>query len=118
VHSIACARHPHHAFEFCRTAQTRDQYAALLRSFQDAPLGNAEMQRQALIFFYMHNVFGTPNQLSLRHEFAKLWKLCNGDSVRQSELAEALKEFIELPAFEQFVLSIAEPVTASKPPVS
>ena len=108
VPSIGCARHPHHAFDFCRTARNRDEYATMLRTHQTMPLPADEMQRQALSFFYMHNLFGAPGQLELRAAFAAFWKLCNSRDVSQHVLADALQRLMQLDAFNHFIESILE----------
>ena len=106
VPSIACARHPHHTFDFCRTAHSRDEYAAMLRSFELQPLSKEAMQQQALSFFYMHNLYGTPDQLALRNAFAGFWKLCDSKSASEADTMRALQALTQLPAFDQFVQSL------------
>ena len=106
VPSIGCARHPHHAFDFCRTAHSRDEYAAMLRTFTLQPLHKAAMQEQALTFFYMHNLYGTPEQFALRSAFVGFWKLCNGNSASESDILRAMEALVQLPAFDQFVQSL------------
>jgi hypothetical protein len=107
VPSIACARHPHHAFDFCRTARSRDEYADMLRSFNAQPLPKVAMQQQALAFFYMHNLYGTPGQLELRHAFVDLWKLCDSKTTEESDIQRAIETLYRLPEFDQFVRSMA-----------
>ena len=118
VPSIGCARHPHHAFDFCRTAHSRDAYAAMLRSFEVQPVSKADMQAQALSFFYMHNLYGTAEQLELRNAFVGFWKLCDGKSASEAEMLRALQALIQLPAFDQFVRSMAESTAAAALPTS
>ena len=77
VPTIACARHPHHAFDFCRTARTRDEYRELLRTPLAMPVPHDEMRRQALAFFYMHNLYGSADALELRSLFNAWWKACD-----------------------------------------
>jgi hypothetical protein len=108
VPSIGCARHPHHTFDFCRTARTREEYAVMLRTYRTMPLPVDEMQRQALTFFYMHNLFSTPGQLELRTAFAAFWKLCASADALQHELADALQGIMQLQAFNHFLESMLE----------
>jgi hypothetical protein len=117
VPSIGCARHPHHTFDFCRTAQSREAYAALLRSFDVQPLPKAAMQEQALSFFYMHNLYGTPEHFELRNAFVGYWKLCDSKAASEADMLHALQALIELPAFDQFVQSMAESIAAPKLPL-
>jgi hypothetical protein len=118
VPSIGCARHPHHAFDFCRTAHSRDAYAALLRSFEVQPLSKEAMQEQALSFFYMHNLYGTAEQIELRNAFVGFWKLCDSKSASESEMLRAMQALIQLPAFDQFVRSMAKSTAAQVLPTS
>ena len=106
VPSIACARHPHHSFGFCRTARTRDEYAALLRSHTLVPLPVAEMRRQALAFYYMHNLHGAPQARALRAAFVELWKVCNAADRSAPLVLLKLRELAQTPAFSAFVRAL------------
>ena len=117
VPSIGCARHPHHAFDFCRTARSRNEYAAMLRTFTLQPLPHAAMQEQALTFFYMHNLYGTPGQFELRNAFVGFWKLCDSKHASEADTLHALQALIQLPAFDQFVQSMAESIPAPVLPI-
>ena len=72
--SIACARHPHHRFDFCRTARNPQEYAEFLGHAGTLPVAREELSRQALEFFYMHNLHGTTEELELRRAFVGGWK--------------------------------------------
>jgi hypothetical protein len=74
IPSIACARHPHHSFGFCRTARSAEEYRRLLAEPDARPLSDAEMKRQALAFYYMHNLHGAPDDRALRGAFVEYWK--------------------------------------------
>jgi hypothetical protein len=107
VPSIACARHPHHSFDFCRTARSVEEYAAYLREAGHRPLGPAEMREQALAFYYMHNLHCDADAASLRARFIALWKACHDEDGQSAVL---LREFNELrlsPAFQAFVDRLA-----------
>lgn len=71
VPSIGCARHPHHSFGFCTTANSIDEYKSLLESAGASDLPKSKLREQALQFFYMHNLFGKPSDLLMRELFAK-----------------------------------------------
>ena len=75
IPSIACARHPHHSFEFCRTAKSKDQYAEFLLNPNYLPLLPQDMKREALSFFYMHNIFGGVDEADLRIAFSGISQL-------------------------------------------
>jgi hypothetical protein len=89
VPSIACARHPHHAFDLCRTAKTVDEYRAMLRTPGERPLELAEMRRQALSFYYMHNLHGDPAVLELRTAFIAFWRASHAADLPEQELLQA-----------------------------
>ena len=103
VPSIACARHPHNAFDFCRTARTPEAYAELLVLQDQQPLGREKMQRQALTFYYMHNLYGSEEQRALQQSFAAFWKACNVETLNADTMLQRLRAMSDLPAFAQYV---------------
>lgn len=107
VPSIACARHPHHAFDFCRTARTRAAYAGLLKTHTTLPVSREEMRRQALAFYYMHNLYGVGDQSALREAFVHFWKTSNVGVTTEQELMQAFLTLARLPAFDRFVAALA-----------
>lgn len=107
VSSICCALHPHHSFDFCRTAKTREEYKAMLESPGVLPVDKKEMQRQALIFYYMHNLHGSPDEIALRQAFIQLWRACNIGEGEDDEVIKALQNLRDQPAFKAFVQSLA-----------
>jgi hypothetical protein len=100
VPSICCARHPHHMFDFCRTAKTRKEYEELLKTYAVPPLPKREMQRQALIFYYMHNLFGGSEQQELRQAFLGLWQACHQTEASEAQIMRQFQLLITLPAFD------------------
>lgn len=108
VPSIACARHPHHAFGFCRTARTRNEYAGMLKTYAVLPLPKEEMQREALTFYYMHNLYGDRDQRVLREAFINFWKACNVGKVTEESVVQSFRVLVSLPAFERFVNSMVQ----------
>lgn len=103
VPTIACAKHPHHAFEFCRTARTVDEYRQYLRTADAMPINKGEMRRQALEFYYMHNLYGSSESLSLRDGYVAFWKACHTQNIADAELVKRIGELRDLPAFEACV---------------
>jgi hypothetical protein len=81
ISSITCARHPHHSFEFCRTAKTVSDYVEMLQTPAVALIDVRAMREQALIFYYMHNLHGTPDELKLRADISRLWKASHDPDV-------------------------------------
>jgi hypothetical protein len=103
VPSIACARHPHYAFDFCRTALSVNEYRELLRSPSKLPLPREEMRRQALAFYYMHNIHGSEDQLDLRRQFIALWKASHGGEPSGRDLLLELRRLLALPGYRAFL---------------
>lgn len=103
IPSIACARHPHHAFDFCRTAKNQDEYRDFLLSFAIYPIEHEEMQRQSLMFYYMHNLYGKKFDLELRDAFVTLWKQCNTESSSEETIIEQFYALTTSPGFKQFI---------------
>ncbi len=102
VPSIACARHPHHSFGFCRTANGVAEYQALLRTARDAPMSREAMQREALAFYYMHNHEGSGPERELRDGFVELWRASNVQPYSPQRLLDAFRRFSALPSFSTF----------------
>lgn len=103
VPSIGCARHPHYTFDFCRTARTREEYEGMLRTYATLPVPKEEMQRQALAFYYMHNLYGDGDQSALRQAFVDFWKACNVGVVTEEAVLQAWRVLVDLAAFRRFV---------------
>ena len=107
VPSIGCARHPHHAFDFCRTARTRAEYESMLKTYESMPVPREEMQRQALAFYYMHNLYGNDSQRILRQAFVAFWKVCNVGAQSEESIMHGFRTLINLPEFGRFVEAMA-----------
>jgi hypothetical protein len=103
IPSIACARHPHHSFDFCRTAHSTEQYAQYLLSPETLPVPKEEMRRQALAFYFMHNQYGDPESLVLRRSYNEFWKACMSEDTPEETLALRFRELRNLPAFKAAV---------------
>ncbi len=104
VPSIACARHPHHSFGFCRTARSIDEYRQLLLTADALPMARDEMRRQALAFYYMQNLHG---QCDLRDKYAALWTVCNDREASAAEIVQRLGELRASAAFRESVEQVA-----------
>jgi hypothetical protein len=105
VPTISCARHPHHAFDFCRTARTVEEYRRMLCSPGDMPVPLPAMRRQALAFYYMHNLHGDPADLELRRRFVDFWSAGVSDSASVATWASAYCELLATPGFASFSLA-------------
>ena len=107
VPTIGCARHPHHSFGFCRTAKSRAEYVAMLRNPEVFPLPVDVMRKQALMFYYMHNLYGTDTERALASSFISLWRDCNFGDSTQEAITTHLKAFTALPGFDDFIARLA-----------
>lgn len=107
VPSIGCAAHPHHTFDFCRTARTREEYAGMLRTYRMRPLSAQEMQHQALAFYYMHNLHGDSDDRDLKRAFIAFWKACSVEATTEEQILLELGALVKLPAFSRFIKSMA-----------
>jgi len=100
VPTIACARHPHHAFDFCRTARTIEEYVSLLRTPEILPVPKDEMRRQALEFYYMHNLHGDSDTLALRKRFIDFWRACNRADATDAGVVEHFRALRDSKGFK------------------
>ncbi|MEP7056217.1 MAG: hypothetical protein ABI809_00385 [Caldimonas sp.] len=110
VPTIGCARHPHNAFDFCRTARSKSEYRAFLLSPCEMPVPKSEMRQQALTFFYMHNLHGEPDDLELRSAFNAWWKACEGSGASTEELLGRFDAMRHSPAFIRFCSRLLGPL--------
>lgn len=106
VPTIGYGRHPHHSFDFCRTAKSREEYKAMLESPSVLPLDKPEMRRQALMFYYMRNLFGSAEDIALRQAFIQLWRTCNVDNGGDEDVLVALHNMRDQPTFKKFVYDL------------
>jgi len=110
VPTIACARHPHHSFDFCLTAKSVEEYKCYLR--RSAVLTElfdcSEMRRQALAFFYMHNLHGDPDELSMRAAVSAYWQCCENGDKSAENLERAFNALRKHPAFVRLARSMVE----------
>ncbi len=110
VPSIACARHPHHSFDFCRTAKSLEEYAAMLRSPGVKSLPDAPMREQALAFYYMHNLEGSANKLAFRPAFTRFWQICNAADATPQQMIEQLQQMRTTPWWQEHLHSIEQDI--------
>lgn len=99
VPTIACARHPHVAFDFCRTAKDRETYAGYLRNALKLGGDPAEMRRQALQFYVMHNLSLPQDERDLRDAMIAAWKACLPGQATLEEISQRFAQMAALPAF-------------------
>jgi hypothetical protein len=104
IPSITCARHPHHVFDFCRTARSAPEYIEMLRTPAHRMLDAREMREQALTFYYMHNLHGSEDDLAMRSNISRLWRASHGGDASPADLVrlyETLRDSPRLAAMIQ-----------------
>lgn len=108
VPTISCGDNPHISFNFCHTAQTREEYAELLREYRSLPGTAAERRQESCMFYYMHNMHLTPQQEVLKEKMLTFRRrLFFIDSPPSSEEAiDASEEFASGPALRDFCSSL------------
>lgn len=89
VPTLGAASHPHHAFNFCYAARTRNEYISYLKEKNPEILSREQMKEEAMEFFVMHNRLYDPQQREVASAFVKYWKLA-AEAKTESESAEAL----------------------------
>ena len=104
--TICCARHPHHDFEFCRTAHSLLEYEGMLLSYQEYQISETEMRREALIFYYMNNVHKDKYSRELQWRLLELWKGCNFGHMFENTFILKFDQFLSSEEFGVFVESI------------
>lgn len=106
VPTVACARHPHISYDFCKTAKTKAEYVTHLMTCADLPINKEEMRQQSLAFYYMHNLHITENGKLLRDAVMSYRVACNtGDCIAQ-DLAEMLERIAKLEGYQDFISSL------------
>ncbi|MDO9438425.1 hypothetical protein [Hydrogenophaga sp.] len=106
IPSIGCASHPHHTFDFCRTAHTAAEYATMLKTPASLPVPKDDMQRQALAFYFMHNLYGEDDARTLQRAFLDFWKACNIGPATEESVLSSFRALVALPAFDRFVAAM------------
>jgi hypothetical protein len=110
IPSITCARHPHASFSFCWTAKTVPEYKSMLLNPNLLPLSRDEMRRQALAFYYIHNLSGATEQLGLRAAYVQLWKTCHSNNFTPNETVERLTQLRTLPGWQLHLIELQKDI--------
>ena len=75
----------------------------MLQTPATLPVPKDEMRRQALAYYYMHNMAGSPDARTLCDAFVKFWRDCNTGEVTEAGVAAGFRALVDLPAFARFV---------------
>jgi predicted pyridoxine 5'-phosphate oxidase superfamily flavin-nucleotide-binding protein len=108
IPTIACGHHPHVSFDFCKTAGSRAEYAGLLRRSVALEFDKAEMRRQSLMFFYMHNLNLGEEARNLRDAVADFRKAAADPAATGQDLVRSLDVIAALPAFRDYISALAK----------
>jgi hypothetical protein len=103
VPTIACARHPHISFGFCRTAKSREEYGEILRRYAEISINKPEMHRQSLIFYYMHNLNMSTEEKTLRDLTWSFHAVCAKSDESNQNLIEGLKHISMPPEYKRYI---------------
>ncbi|MDB4805037.1 hypothetical protein OAH16_00365 [bacterium] len=101
--TIACARHPHISFDFCRTAKSREEYAEILRRYAEIGITKSKMHQQSLIFYYMHNLNIGEEEKSLRDATCDFQMAYAKSDVSNQNLIDDLKQISLLPGYKSYI---------------
>lgn len=102
IPSICCAKGPHYTYDFCRTATSVKEYQRLLANPFDKLISADEMRRQALEFYYMHNLNFSPGELSFRGKIASYYAI-SGLPLADQCFVEGIDLLRSLPFWSSFL---------------
>lgn len=104
IPTIACTHHPHISFDFCKTAKNRIDYALLLKNFKQFIFDKAEMKRQSLIFYYMHNLNLSEDDKMLVDAIIKLHQFYGKSGSQETgNQADLFQDIVNCLAFNRFI---------------
>ena len=106
VHSICCARHPHYSFDFCKTANSKKEYELFLKEYYHAPISKVKMRKQALAFYYMHNLHGTSDELNIRYKLLELFKASCNKKISWEKVFSKFDDLTSANLFKKFCKKI------------
>ena len=102
IPTIACARHPHHQYDFCRTAGSLKEYRQFLRTPSVLPISSDKMKEQALEFFYMHNLRFSEADAHLRETVASYFTAFSR-ALEPDRIVSALDEIRSSCSYERII---------------
>jgi hypothetical protein len=105
IPSICCSQHPHHTFDFCRTAKDLSEYKKMLISHSEFPLSKEKLSEQALEFVYMHTLHGSNDEMALRRAWASYFRAC--DANNSDEALASLEALARSEQFQRVVHTIS-----------
>lgn len=110
IPSITCANHPHHKYDFCRTARSLVEYREFLKSPGVLPVSVDKMKKQALEFVYMLNFNVSDNDQVLREKVATFFSAFN-ESSGYNEIVDCLAGIHQAPGFSDFINDVGRGIS-------
>lgn len=98
VPTLACGSNPHQSYSFSKVAHTLGEYEELLLNPHLIKQDTEYMKNESLSFYYMHNLFGSREELALRETVLNLRRSVqtdNRDRFSDQQTLEAIKSFEE-----------------------
>jgi hypothetical protein len=103
VPTIACARHPHVSFNFCRTAKNKEEYAEILQHYAQINIDKSKMYQESLIFYYMHNLNMEEEEKLLRDTAISFRVNCAKSIESYQNLNCELQQLTTLPGYKSYI---------------
>lgn len=118
VPTICSAKHPHHSFEFCRTAKSIEEYKEMLLSYETLPISKQAMREQSLAFYYMHNLNRSPQDMELISKYLDFWKACNIGDVQPARVLQVLSELRQSQGFIDYIDNLSNKIRSENTKLS
>lgn len=103
IPTISTGDNPHVDFDFCKVAKSKGEYEKLLLNCNKTKFNQLEMKKEAQIFYYMHNLNVSQEELDLNAVLNKYRNIVFSNNSQSSELLEALKAIEKNPVFNRFL---------------
>jgi hypothetical protein len=108
IPTICSASNPHINFGFCRIAKSVAEYKIMLETPEFVPIARNEMRRQALIFYYMRNLYADPDELAFREAFSLMYHKFNKVGVCEKDIIHVMEKFVSSNSFYKLINNILE----------
>lgn len=108
IPTISAGDNPHINFGFCRIAKSVAEYKIMLESPDFLPIPKNEMRRQALIFYYMRNLYVNPEELAFCKAYSLMYHEFNKNRGSEKDIIHAMKQFVSCNDFNKLINDILE----------
>jgi hypothetical protein len=109
IPTIACAKNPHHQYDFCRTARSFSEYREFLLSPAVLPTSVDEMRKQSLEFFFMHNLNFSEEEFCFREKVASYFSAFS-ETLELNKIESALDDLRNSVYFEYFINDVSDQI--------